>query len=113
MEKKYLLINLDEVELTKKVDFNVFIREYIICRNSNLCKACSKAHNKPTAKKCKRSKHTCTTTGEKCSENRDYTINMILNNNKINLSEKELNVLKEMVESRWECLKKIDNLESE
>ena len=98
MEKKNLVINLDQVELLKKVDFNLFIREYIVCRNNN---ACEFDCNNVTVGNY---------TEEKRFEKRDYSINKILNNNKINLSEKELQVLTEMIEHRWEDLKKIDDL---
>ena len=76
MPIKYLLIDLNELDLAKKLDFNIFIQEYIDLNHSNLY----------------------TLTEEQRCNNRDYTINLILENNKINLSETLLTLLTEKVE---------------
>lgn len=89
MFKKYLLISLDELDLAKKLDFNIFIQEYVYLRELS--------HDFCTMKEGHR------------SHNRDFIINLILEKNKINLSEAELYLLTEMVESKWEILKKIEN----
>jgi hypothetical protein len=90
MSKKYLLINLDEIELAKILDFNIFIQEYVYLRRKTF-----------------KRKELDASENNRC-HSRDYIINMILENNKINLTEKQLASLTELIETKWEVLKKIE-----
>ena len=63
MSKKYLLINLDEIELAKKLDFNIFIQEYVYL-----------------GRKTFKRKELAASDNNRC-HSRDYIINLILENN--------------------------------
>ena len=104
MNRNFLLINLDELELAKKLNFNSFLREYIALRNyfEHLSCQCS------SPRKLKRKKHNCKPNEETRIRNRDLFINSILSNRCVNLQEKDLKILQDMVENRWELLKKIE-----
>ena len=80
MSRSYLPIDLNKSDLAKKLEFNIFIQEYDLLNHSHasFCEFC-----------------------------RDYTINFILENNRINLNEKQLALLTHMVQ-KWEVLKKIE-----
>jgi len=107
MDRTFLLINMDEVELLKKLNFNTFLHEYIVLKNSiqhNSCQCC----NPFSLRKLKRKKHSCKPNEEIRIQNRDFIINSLLSKRSLILLEKDLLILQEMVEHRWETLNKID-----
>lgn len=107
MDRTFLLINMDEVELLKKLNFNTFLHEYIVLKNSikhNSCQCCYAF----SLRKLKRKKHSCRPNEEIRMQNRDLIINSVLSNRSVILLEKDLLILQEMVENRWETLNKID-----
>ena len=59
-------------------------------------------------RKLKRKKHSCKPNEEIRIQNRDFIINSLLSKRSLILLEKDLLILQEMVENRWETLNKID-----
>ena len=104
MNANFLLINLDDVELSKKLNFITFLHEYIALRNFFEYSSCHCI----SSRKLKRKRHNCKPNEETRIRNRDMFINSILCKLSVHLLDKELKILKDMVESRWEILKKIE-----
>ena len=73
-----------------KIDFNIFIQEYVYLRRRTF-----------------KQKELAASENNRC-HSRDYLINLILENNKINLTEQQLASLTELIETKWEVLKKIE-----
>ena len=69
MSNKYLLINLDEIELAKKLDFNIFIQEYVYLRRKTF-----------------KRKELAASDNNRC-HSRDYIINLILESDLFDLND--------------------------
>ena len=95
---------MDDVELSKKLNFITFLHEYIALRNFFEHSSCQCS----SPRKLKRKRHNCKPNEETRVRNRDMFINSILSKLSVHLLDKELKILKDMVENRWEILKKIE-----